>query len=70
MGDRYTVPVQCPNCGIRDEAWYAPTCGCVDWKCGCGHVIDLEELTGISYEDASNAGEINAMIKSLKWAKI
>lgn len=65
MGTRYFVPALCPACGKRDEAYYAPTCGFTTWMCECGHAIDLEAMTGISYEDASNAGEIEAVIANL-----
>ncbi len=55
MGDRYFLQLTCPKCGFfDDDVYYAPTCGFVDWKCKCGHVVDLEEHTGITYEDASN----------------
>jgi len=66
MGDRYFLTVICPKCGhVDDEVYYAPTCGFVDWKCPCGHVVDLGELTGISYEDASNATGIAALVNDL-----
>jgi ribosomal protein S27E len=64
MGDRYFIPVNCPDCGYIDkEAYYAPTCGFLTWTCpNCKHVVDLEELTGISEEDASNAAEIQRIV--------
>jgi hypothetical protein len=35
----------------------------LDWTCPkCSTVIDLEEYTGISYEDASNRKEIELAI--------
>jgi hypothetical protein len=62
MGDRYILTVTCPKCGrVDDDVFYAPTCGFVEHKCPCGHVVDLEELTGISYEDASNRAEIEKL---------
>jgi len=46
--------------------YYAPTCGFTEWNCPkCGEWVDLEELTGISYEDASNRELIKQMIQSL-----
>jgi len=67
MGDRYIITVTCPECGLDDDdVYYAPTCGFTDWTCMvCGHKIDLEEYTGISAEDASNAVEIGAAIESV-----
>jgi len=65
MGDRYFLDVICPRCGHRDEdVYYAPTCGFTEYRCPCGWLIDLGEYTGISYEDASNAAEISALIES------
>ena len=62
MGTRYFVRVTCPKCEFRcDNAYYAPTCGFVTWTCECGHEVDLEELTGISYEEASNLAEMRAI---------
>lgn len=67
MGTRYFITVKCPVCGYQDQdVYYAPTCGFVDWTCGCGHVVDLEELTGISYEDASNLAEIEALCEEIR----
>lgn len=64
MGYRYFLSVTCPKCGRTDnEVYYAPTCGFVEHRCLCGHATDLEELTGISYEDASNRDEIEALCK-------
>ena len=54
MGDRYLIEWKCPECGKMDEVYYAPTCDIIQHKCECGFVVDLEELTGISYADASN----------------
>jgi C4-type Zn-finger protein len=67
MGDRYILTVACEGCGFRDgDVFYAPTCGVVDWRCpNCGEVVDLEALTGITYEDASNLGEMQAMVEAL-----
>ena len=54
MGNRYWLSVTC-KCGFEDRnVYYAPTCGFTDWKCPkCNQVIDLEEYSNISYEDAS-----------------
>lgn len=66
MGTRYILTVKCPKCGFEDDdVYYAPTCGFVDYKCRCGNVIDLEEVTGISYEEASNRGEIEKLINEI-----
>ena len=46
------------------DVYYAPTCGFKTWKCPCGNVIDLEEYTGISEAEASNADLISAIIDS------
>lgn len=56
MGDRYILEIICPKCKFfDDEVYYAPTCGFTKWRCDvCGYTIDLEDYTGISYEDASN----------------
>ena len=65
MGTRYWLSVTCHKCGLRDdEVYYAPTCGFIDWTCECGCVVDLEKLTGISYEDASNIDEIREMVNA------
>jgi len=71
MGDRYFLQVTCPKCKFTEEdVYYAPTCGFTEWVCPkCGEKVDLEEYTGISYEDCSNAGLINAMVESLKHGK-
>lgn len=62
MGDRYLLHVKC-KCGCeKDDVCYAPK-----WVCPkCGEKVDLEEYTGISYEDCSNVGLINAMVEGLK----
>lgn len=63
MGTRYILPVVCPECGLEDEAYYAPTCDFLTHRCfHCGHEIDLVELSGISYEKASNARELAQII--------
>ena len=63
MGTRYIIEVECPECGILDDGvYYAPTCGFTTHECACGHVTDLEEHTGISHEDASNAAEIERLV--------
>jgi len=66
MGDRYFLEVTCPRCGLRDfDVYFAPTCGFVDWKCKCGHVVDLIKLTGITPEMASNKSAIEKAIKEV-----
>lgn len=66
MGDRYILTVKCPKCGlVDDDVYYAPTCGFTEHKCACGSVIDLEEWTGISYEDCSNRDEIQRLCDEL-----
>ena len=68
MGNRYFIPVICPHCGFRDdEVYYAPTCGILKWECPrCGHEINLEEYTGITKEDASNAGQIKSICEQIR----
>ena len=67
MGDRYFLVMTCPRCGwFDDDVYFAPTCGFTDWTCEkCGHKIDLCKHTGISYEDASNAGIIEAICREI-----
>ncbi len=67
MGDRYFVTVQCPVCKKEEqEVYYAPTCGFVSWTCPvCSKEVDLEEYTGISYEEASNRKELEEIVKAL-----
>ena len=66
MGTRYYISVKCPECGHhKDDVYYAPTCGFVDYTCKCGHIIDMEKYTGISYEEASNRKEIETLIKNM-----
>lgn len=63
MGTRYLITVECPACGHREtDVYYAPTCGFVTHTCKCGCVIDLEEYTGISEEEASNADLIEEIV--------
>jgi len=67
MGNRYFLEITCPECGTHDDdVYYAPTCGFVTWTCECGHTIDLETYTGISYEEASNATEIKQMLDAIQ----
>ena len=62
MGTRYWIRVTCPDCGANeDNVYYAPTCGFIEWACGCGRVVDLEEHTGISYDEASNIDEMRKL---------
>ncbi len=67
MGDRYDLIVTC-ECGYKDyEVWYAPTCGCMTWKCPkCKKVIDLEEYTGIDAEGCANTNEGVEAVRELK----
>ncbi len=67
MGDRYILEVTCPNCNDHDDSvYYAPTCGFTVWRCKkCGKEFDLELLTGISSEDASNAEQIKSIVSSI-----
>ena len=70
MGDRYVLTVKCPECGrVADDVWYAPTSGATEHRCPCGHTIDLEELTGITYEEASNRTEIENLCREVIEAK-
>jgi len=66
MGTRYFLTVVC-ECGAEEEdVCYAPTCGFVSHTCsGCGTEIDLEKYTGITYKDASNRAEIEAIIAGM-----
>lgn len=68
MGDRYYLTVECPKCCYKDgDVYYAPTCGITEWNCPkCGELVDLEKLTGISYEDCSNKELLNEIISSFK----
>ena len=67
MGNRYIICVGCPMCGhFMDDVYYAPTCGFTSTKCvGCGHIIDLEEYTAISYDDASNVEDMEKIIEEV-----
>ena len=66
MGTRYLLTVKCPKCGkVEHDVYYAPTCGFVEYTCQCGHVIDLQEETGISYDDASNRAEVEAAVEDI-----
>ncbi|KKN00919.1 hypothetical protein LCGC14_1133020 [marine sediment metagenome] len=66
MGTRYILTVICPICKTEDsDVYYAPTCNFTTHTCSsCKHIVDLEKYTGISYEDASNATEIGAIVDS------
>ena len=69
MGNRYWIDVTCPKCGHHEEEsqYYAPTCGIKTCICSsCGFVIDLEQYTGITEEEASNKAEIEAIIDTFK----
>ena len=65
MGDRYLIDVTCPKCGHHEEElqYYAPTCGFKTCTCSnCSFVVDLEQYTGISEEEASNRAKIEAIV--------
>ena len=64
MGDRFFLTVHCPTCGLtEEEVYYAPTCGFTHWECpNCVTHVDLEKLSGISYEDASNLDSIQSIV--------
>ena len=68
MGDRYYITVKCPKCGFTEnDVYYAPTCGITNWCCPkCETWVDLEEYTGISYEDASNADIIQKLVDEVR----
>jgi len=67
MGDRWTLEVECARCGfVEDDVPFAPTSGIVEWTCPkCGHIENLEELTGISYEDASSAEQMALLARNM-----
>ena len=67
MGNRYTLTVKC-ECGEVDEdVWYAPTCGCMIWKCPkCKKVINLEEYSGIDAEGCANTEEGAKSVRRLR----
>ena len=61
MGTRYilTYKCVCGHGGTEEDVYYAPTCGITNWTCPkCGHCVDLEAYTGITYKMASNRQEI------------
>ena len=68
MGERYYVTVKCPKCGFTEnDVYYAPTCGIISWECPkCEYVVNLEEYTGISYEEASNLDIIQKIVDCAK----
>lgn len=64
MGSRYILTVTCPKCGlVDDDVPYAPTSGFLDWKCRCGHVVDLGAYSGI---DAESTATTSAGIESIR----
>jgi hypothetical protein len=64
VGDRYFLAVLCSECGAKHlDVYYAPTCDMNIFNCVCGNVIDLGVYSGITYEDASNAAEIETVIR-------
>ena len=56
------------KCGFIDnDVYYAPTCNIVEWICPkCGHIVDLEKVTGITYEDAFNIDTIKDLCNEFK----
>lgn len=66
MGDRYTLLVTCPKCSLSHTAWYAPTSGFIDTTCECGHIINLEEYTGIDAESTANTDSGRDYVRRLK----
>ena len=68
MGIREILTVTCQQCGFEDDdVPFAPTSDFVNWKCPeCGFVVDLMAMTGISYEEASNADEIAEMCRLIR----
>ena len=66
MGDRYFLTVVCPECkAVNEDVYYAPTCDFLTHTCeSCGHEIDLEEYTGISYEQASSLSIIERIVEN------
>lgn len=68
MGDRMIISVVCPECNtIADDVYYAPTCDFTTYTCeACGHIIDLEEYTGYSYEDMSNIDTLKEVVEAFK----
>lgn len=69
MGTRYILEMVCPRCAALDDfVGYAPTCGITTWRCKkCGHLVDLEQHTGITKEEASNKGILDSIIESYKY---
>lgn len=68
MCDRYILEIVCPNCGYFDgDCYYAPTCEIDTWECPiCKQKVDLAEYSGISYEDASNAAQIEEILSDFE----
>jgi len=49
---------------INTNVYYAPTCDITTTKCNfCSETLNLEELLGISYEDASTKTELEGTLK-------
>ena len=70
IGDRYFLTLTCPNCNrTHNDVCYAPTCEITEHTCICGFITNLEELTGISYEVASNIEEIREIIDDMRGKK-
>ena len=52
---------------VDTDVYHAPTCGFIEWICPkCGEIVDLEKLTGITYEDCSNKELIRQIIEAIK----
>jgi len=68
MGDRYTLIVICPKCGlVDDDVYYAPTCGFITWECEkCKTVVDLEKYSGIDAEGCASTDSGVKAVQELK----
>ena len=62
MGDRYELIKNCAYCKTENEVWYAPTCGCMTFKCvKCkkDNFINLDfkpmKIEDVKLDDVKNA---------------